>query len=130
MMTSTRLRASFLSCLLFVACKGGGGGEGDPGPRDPVVQLCVDNCLKPLCMGNIDVEGDYESVCESRCEMKVAAAEAGSCMSEYEDLLTCLDETSCGAYYLWYDHEPDAPCMDLETDLVNLCPDIVLREFE
>jgi hypothetical protein len=102
-MATTHYRAPVLTFLFVFACKvGGNGGDDDSPAHDPLIQLCIDNCVKPLCMGNIEVEGDYLAVCESLCQMRVAQAEEDDCVREYEDLLMCLEETSCGMYSLWF----------------------------
>ena len=121
--------------LLMTAALGGTNCHGDGTEDDTsvdsdqqLIDLCTKNCLKPLCSGSIDVSPDYESVCDSRCEMRVDVSESDGCSREYEELLTCLEEASCVDYYLWYTQADLAPCAGLEAEFVSLCPSIELRD--
>jgi hypothetical protein len=126
-------RTQFLLVLLLfvVGCKDAE--STDDGTNDPhadQVESCTHNCLKPLCSGNITSSPDYDSVCRAQCEDRVTQAEDDDCLQEYESLLACLEETSCETYYLWYEQEPNAPCVDLEAEFVNSCPSIDVRDSD
>lgn len=110
------------------SCKDTGSDDGPVDPHAEQVDLCVTNCLKPLCPGNVTFSPGYEAECESRCEMRVDEAQDNSCAQEYEEVLTCLDGATCPEYYLWYEQEAGAPCSEREAELTALCPSIELRD--
>lgn len=112
------------------SCNGGGQDDSSTDPRqDDVNELCVKNCLKPLCSGTILPSPDYGDLCASSCETKVEQAQ-DECLVEYEALLACLDETSCPDYYSWYNELEGAPCSDLEAEVASSCPSIQVRDGE
>src|SRR5262245_28891592 len=120
-----------LVLLFLVGCKDGGSpDDGTTDPHAEQVELCVTNCVMPLCTGNITPSPDYDSVCRSQCEDRATQAEESDCFEEYGALLACLEETSCQTYYLWYYQAPDAPCVDLEAEFVSLCPSIDVRDSD
>lgn len=124
-------RNQFLTMSLVFLFGCTGSRDKDEGSHDPhaeLVQACVHNCLKPLCTTTVTFGPEYESECESQCEERATLARDNNCLDEYEALLACTEEASCETYYLWYEQEPGAPCTDLESDLVNLCPAIDLRD--
>lgn len=110
------------------ACKAGDKGDDATDPLDDLAWLCTKNCVKPVCAGNVDPSPDYGELCESSCDERVEQAHADDCLAQYEALLTCLDETSCTDYYLWYDELAGAPCSELEAEFVAVCPSIRLRD--
>jgi hypothetical protein len=120
-----------VSCLLVFACKDAGGEDEDMQDSHAArVESCINNCLMPLCSGNITPSPDYDSVCRTECEDRVTLAEVEDCSDEYEALLTCIEEQSCETYYLWYEQQPDAPCTNLEAELVSVCSSIDLRDTD
>lgn len=117
--------------LLVFGCKNAGGkDDGTHDPHADQVESCIGNCLMPLCTGNITPSPDYESVCQSQCETRVTQAEDEDCSQEYGALLACIEETSCEMYYLWYEQEPDAPCMNLEAEFLSVCSSIDVRDTD
>lgn len=126
-MTGRHLLYLLAVVLLLANCKASEGDEGADQHEEAVV-LCVENCLKPLCSGNILVDPEYESVCESRCEARVTESEDVDCIDEYQNLLTCLEEASCDDYYLWYEQSEGAPCRELEAEVAGSCPSVELRD--
>lgn len=99
-------------------------------PLDDLAWLCTKNCVKPVCSATVFPSPDYGEVCESSCDERVEQAQADDCLAQYEALLTCLDETSCTDYDLWYDESAGAPCSELEAEFVAVCPSIELRDGE
>lgn len=125
-----RLTVCSMAALLLGAssCGGRTADDGATDPLDDLTWLCTKNCVKPVCAGNVDPSPDYGELCESSCDERVEQAQADDCLAQYEALLTCLDETSCTDYYLWYDESAGAPCSELEAEFVAVCPSIRLRD--
>lgn len=112
--------------VLIFSLSNCGGVTGDDDSDAQQVALCTDMCAKVLCPGNVDPPANFEETCREDCGAKVEQARE-DCSARYQEFLECLDELSCDDYYLWYEQEADAPCLQLESELSEFCPGVMVR---
>ncbi|NJK32030.1 MAG: hypothetical protein HC927_06185 [Deltaproteobacteria bacterium] len=119
-----------IPCLVLLTTIQCGEPEPEPSQSDVLADACQDSCLKVLCSGVVDPEGDPNEMCRTSCAERVDAvlADGDACGDAYLRLHECLTAANCDEFQAWLVVEPDRVCTAQETVFASECPNVEVHD--